>query len=445
MLVQYISVSCFNTINILGQTINFDSQVNKTSVVSDISGHYVCMSFRTYFHRHSELSSRIVSRGDMSDALTAEWLPRPSPKLLPHNSAAMARICNANDGDSLLLFGGYAEGASLDALLKYHIASKTWSRIECPLGGPWPSARAGACMMQNPCDPSEVFLAGGLHVETNTFSADLWSFKDGVWASTSSSSFAASSTSSFDGNASSPSHKFKTSSGVPYSPRWHVSLAHAANRMFCVGGEGPNYESFADTHVYDLQLRQWLVTRVVVPFPEPRHLHTASSLHDKIYVIGGASPRGQAHPVWVLDAPTMRWTPLETKSSASNLPFSGAVSGHSTVLLDDTYMLVYGGISGGVLQDKCWILDPRSAQWIPVSASTSSFASKKQPLSSSSSSSSSPSSPGLPNRSHHAGTAPPIARWKHAAAMVSDDTMLVVGGITEHGRSADSLELLLHF
>ncbi|KAL1921745.1 uncharacterized protein VTP21DRAFT_10387 [Calcarisporiella thermophila] len=113
---------------------------------------------------------------------------------------------------------------------------------------------------------------------------------------------------------------------------------------------------------FNLKTKSWENLQTLSP-PEARAGHTASMLSDGRYVVLGgylqAKNETELSTALVLDTVAKRWDVV-----GLNGPFPPSRVGHSAVVLDNDYILIYGGVQANVTTlDDMWLLSPQNWTW----------------------------------------------------------------------------------
>ncbi|MFH1714585.1 MAG: kelch repeat-containing protein, partial [Elusimicrobiota bacterium] len=122
--------------------------------------------------------------------------------------------------------------------------------------------------------------------------------------------------------------------------RWGFASAVVNNKIYVFGGYNGAVNSFnsanivAGVEVYDPQLDTWTA---LLDMPSPRAYHSADSISNKIYVIGGKDASGDLSSVLEYDPSVDVW---QTRQAVNNARRSFALS----VAGNDIY--IFGGITG---------------------------------------------------------------------------------------------------
>ena len=218
-----------------------------------------------------------------------------------------------------------------------------------------------------PPDPNSyqpsMLMFGGANLQQGTYFNDLWIF---------------------DVKARAWTQLFPL--GTKPTPRWQCVSGSLEQRFFVFGGEGSDFGVLNDLHMYDHLKGSWVELRVVEPVPPPRMLHSATTVGDKMVVVGGIG-KSTLTDVWILEMRTLLWRKLNTEHSryapffgGSNisapvnpavmpisygggpLPIAQSIEGHTIMGFDDCIVL-HGGKIGKVFNRYVWGLSLQTGEW----------------------------------------------------------------------------------
>lgn len=271
-----------------------------------------------------------------------------------------------------------------------------------------PRPRCGACGVA--VGASEGYIFGGYEAATHSHFDDFFHFRmdptEGTirWTS------------------------MQSPPGIP--PSWGATLSRVKDRLFLFGGEDAKCRALSSLSVFSLSESKWIATRVIVPVPEARYLHSASvCLDDKIFILGGLCASQGGHPLWMFDSPSMRFLKLElgskikdrsSTSSNANGNADGVMSafpaafrssvtsdylaGHTASSIDGDLIFIYGGLtSQGAISSAAQLLDVRCREFVEI-------------------------------RTHGGQSDAPPPLWKHSAMVRGDSELVVVNGVGPSGR-----------
>ncbi|QDZ23299.1 hypothetical protein HOP50_10g58370 [Chloropicon primus] len=115
-----------------------------------------------------------------------------------------------------------------------------------------------------------------------------------------------------------------------------------------------------DMHVYSVANEAW--TKVTYKqnsdVPDKRGSHTAVAVKDQLYVFGGQKEEGPCNDLWTFSIQTRAWTLINQQGAVPS-----PRSGHSCVLVEDRYILLFGGYNGDKHLSDMYMLDTDSMQW----------------------------------------------------------------------------------
>lgn len=158
--------------------------------------------------------------------------------------------------------------------------------------------------------------------------------------------------------------------------------------IYIIGGRNETSD-ITDIITYNLNQNKW---QVITPSNDiqPRSGHTIVSMNDTVVLFGGFSLHDNSFPrdVLIFDIHSKTWTPMQI----TELP-TGRY-GHSSNLILDNQMILFGGWDGERYLNDCWIL--KENQWKELNAT---------------------------------GTKP-VERALHSAVVTDRNTLYIIGGAT---------------
>jgi len=154
-----------------------------------------------------------------------------------------------------------------------------------------------------------------------------------------------------------PSYK----AGCRIMPRSGSTLSAVNGKLYLYGGQEPVTEHrFADIKCLDPECWEWSDVEAKGTVPPARHSHVCSVIAGQAMLIyGGSSVQGTLSDLWLFNVTAGMWqhiSPQGTPPAAREM--------HSSCMLGETTMLVYGGraADGRILCDAA-VLDTGSMEW----------------------------------------------------------------------------------
>jgi Galactose oxidase, central domain len=323
---------------------------------------------------------------ETATAAQATEEPMPAPpalapswqQLSPTGQLPPARrdhsLVASSDGSSVILFGGRDDGGTLGDTWLYETESQAWSPVESEIA---PPPRFGHNAVLDPA-ADQVLLFGG---QADGFFSDVWAipFTGGGWAQLAadgdgpSSRYGAGGAYDVASGALFVSHGF-TDSGR-FDDTWAFNAAGGswldasptagerpvrrclhrlaadpdAGRLLLFGGQTNDVQFLSDLWAYDLASAAW--GRLDVPGPSGRNFYAWVHRSDGPYLVlfGGRTEAGENNELWLFDLAAGSWTRIEAPGPPSPR------YGHDAATLSGGNILVFGGLSGGLLNDL-WLL-----------------------------------------------------------------------------------------
>lgn len=136
-----------------------------------------------------------------------------------------------------------------------------------------------------------------------------------------------------------------------------------ADRIYCIGGNGPGAEILSVVHEYDVARNTWTEK---ARWPTPSAYPCGASAGGKVYIIG--APTGEKHRISVVEC----YDP--SKDTWERLPDLPVARSHSVAVAVGDVIYVIGGHGLGNNQDysspgkdldDVWLLDARTRRWSP--------------------------------------------------------------------------------
>jgi N-acetylneuraminic acid mutarotase len=229
------------------------------------------------------------------------------------------------------MFGGRADGASLDELWRYDLATDSWTQLEPP--APRPAARFGHVAAW---DEGVGLLIWSGQQSADRFFNDLWIYDPdfNVWQQ-------------------------QPSEGQLPLARYGSCGGFASDGMFWMShGFTMDSGRFHDTRAYDLATGRWFDRTPDGQLPVDRCLHDCFwSAAGELVLYGGQTTGIKAlGDLWTFDAGSGAWT------AQNDPPLPARQLYALTTLAGRAYFFGGGDIDGGYLSDL-WQLDEASLGW----------------------------------------------------------------------------------
>ncbi|KYR02856.1 hypothetical protein DLAC_00326 [Tieghemostelium lacteum] len=144
---------------------------------------------------------------------------------------------------------------------------------------------------------------------------------------------------------------------IPNPHRAHTATLVDKRLFIFGGGDGPNY--FKDLFVLDTETLTWTKPVTTGNGPGPRRAHTANLVNGKtIYIFGGGDGNKALNEVYSLDTDSLSWTLIKPTGT---IPKSRGY--HSSVLIGNTKIGIFGGSDGQECFDDYFIFDCTNHSW----------------------------------------------------------------------------------
>ncbi|GMF27062.1 unnamed protein product [Phytophthora lilii] len=113
-----------------------------------------------------------------------------------------------------------------------------------------------------------------------------------------------------------------------------------ASRLVLFGGNGQlNEEKMNDVWLFDLEKQSWTELTCSGDIPPPRSYHTAHTIGEFLFIVGGRTTESEDCNVYVLDVCTAEWSKVPIPSAHTLTPRAW----HSSVLTEAGKLFVLGG------------------------------------------------------------------------------------------------------
>lgn len=134
-------------------------------------------------------------------------------------------------------------------------------------------------------------------------------------------------------------HKMSCSGEIP-PPRYGHSAQLLGSRMFIFGGKGPRDTNYKDVYYLDLVNWVWVAVDTVSTGPASRFYHASELVGKKIVIHGGWNGTEVFDDIWIFNTDTFAWMQPRTAGFAPTARY-----GHSMTLVEDGRLMMFGGVS----------------------------------------------------------------------------------------------------
>ncbi|KAI9996746.1 hypothetical protein PInf_000007 [Phytophthora infestans] len=118
------------------------------------------------------------------------------------------------------------------------------------------------------------------------------------------------------------------------------SVADQAPRLVVFGGNGQlNDDRMNDVWLFNVEKQLWTLLQCSGDIPLPRSYHTAHTIGEFLFVIGGRTAESEDDSVYMLDTEAAKWVKVPIPSDHSLTPRAW----HSSVFIDTGKLFVLGG------------------------------------------------------------------------------------------------------
>uniref|UniRef100_M4BDQ4 Uncharacterized protein n=1 Tax=Hyaloperonospora arabidopsidis (strain Emoy2) TaxID=559515 RepID=M4BDQ4_HYAAE len=118
------------------------------------------------------------------------------------------------------------------------------------------------------------------------------------------------------------------------------SSKYHSPRLIVFGGNGQlNDEKMNDVWMFDMEEQLWTLLECVGDVPQPRSYHTAHTVGEFMFVVGGRTAESEDSSLYMLDVGTCEWVKASVPSNHTLAPRAW----HSSVLTDGGKLFVLGG------------------------------------------------------------------------------------------------------
>ncbi|KAJ8557067.1 hypothetical protein ON010_g8898 [Phytophthora cinnamomi] len=125
-----------------------------------------------------------------------------------------------------------------------------------------------------------------------------------------------------------------------HSMCWLDSRGKQPQRLVVFGGNGQlNDERMNDTWLFDVEKQRWTLLQCSGDIPPPRSYHTAHTIGEFLFVIGGRTAQSEDDSVYMLDVSTSKWSKVPIPTDRTLNPRGW----HSSVLTEAGRLFVLGG------------------------------------------------------------------------------------------------------
>eukprot|EP01038_Epipyxis_sp_PR26KG_P015540 gene15540-20981_t len=134
-------------------------------------------------------------------------------------------------------------------------------------------------------------------------------------------------------------HKINCSGDIP-GPRYGHTAHILGSRMFIFGGKGPNNVVYKDVYFLDLTEWVWVPVNAISQTPPPRFFHASEVVGRKIVLQGGWDGDEVLNDLWIFNTDSFVWIQPRTAGFAPTPRY-----GHTLNLTPDGRLLIIGGCS----------------------------------------------------------------------------------------------------
>ncbi|OWZ19476.1 Galactose oxidase [Phytophthora megakarya] len=119
-----------------------------------------------------------------------------------------------------------------------------------------------------------------------------------------------------------------------------LSTEHHPSRFVLFGGNGQlNDDRMNDVWLFDLEKQLWTLLQCSGDIPSPRSYHTAHTIGEYLFVIGGRTAEAEDNSVYMLDIGASKWFKVPIPNDHALAPRAW----HSSVLAESGKLFVLGG------------------------------------------------------------------------------------------------------
>mmetsp|Transcript_7680 Transcript_7680/g.8384 ORF Transcript_7680/g.8384 Transcript_7680/m.8384 type:complete len:356 (-) Transcript_7680:842-1909(-) len=134
-------------------------------------------------------------------------------------------------------------------------------------------------------------------------------------------------------------HKIPCTGEVP-GPRYGHSCHLLGSRMFIFGGKGPRDVVYKDVYFLDLIEWVWVPVNTISNAPAPRFMHASELVGRKIVVHGGRDNEEVFNDLWIFNTDSFVWMQPRSAGFGPTPRY-----GHTLTLTADGRLIVFGGCS----------------------------------------------------------------------------------------------------
>ncbi|CAI5734268.1 unnamed protein product [Peronospora destructor] len=134
----------------------------------------------------------------------------------------------------------------------------------------------------------------------------------------------------------------------PAAVNGHTLFLGADGRIYLFGGRALNDERMNDVWTFDVKKQLWTLLQCFGDIPPPMSYHTAHTIGEFLFVVGGRTAESEDNTVYMLDIGTCEWFKVPVPDDHDLTPRAW----HSSVVTDGGKLFVLGGGSyHGPLKD----------------------------------------------------------------------------------------------
>ena len=224
-------------------------------------------------------------------------------------------------GKYLYLHGGHNGEIWLDDFYVFDTVNSIWNKINTE--GNQPSARA--CHTLSRVD-KKIFLFGGYDGSKCYNNLEVFDIENKSWETLNCNGF------------------------IPLARNAH-SISVVGKKLFLFGGHSGN-KHLKDLFIFDTVLNTWTEPNFFGDAPEGLRGHTSTYIATKIVIFGGYDGKGRSKELFLLNLEDMVWSHVY-----DNDKFPSSRQRHSSVVLDNRKILIFGGFDGMKWLNDMHILD----------------------------------------------------------------------------------------
>eukprot|EP01104_Vermistella_antarctica_P012772 TRINITY_DN375_c0_g2_i1.p1 TRINITY_DN375_c0_g2~~TRINITY_DN375_c0_g2_i1.p1 ORF type:complete len:1031 (-),score=222.49 TRINITY_DN375_c0_g2_i1:26-2911(-) len=130
------------------------------------------------------------------------------------------------------------------------------------------------------------------------------------------------------------------------------------NKLYVVGGKVRDGKYANDVSIFDIATQTWVRPSVGGTAPSPRAFHSTVTVGTYLYVFGGRTDVAVHKDLFMFDTLTASWSKVSCSGSAPSARY-----GHSAVLLEEKYVVLFGGSSPTTQFGETFAFDTENKSW----------------------------------------------------------------------------------